>query len=114
MPEGLGLLRAGYVAPMTFRPPVSAHEVIAASVQSFLSAAALHLGESTADGQTLAQRDPQEAWKALVAANALIKQLEPMMHESFKASLTYLVERLAVLHPNVDFPVPEALVGGRS
>ena len=50
----------------------------------------------------------------LVAANALIKQLEPMMHESFKTSLTYLVERLAVLHPDIDFPVPEALVGGRS
>lgn len=95
-----------------FHAPVSVNEVIAASVQSFLAAAALHLGESTADGHTLPVRDPQEAWRALLAANALIAKLEPMMHESFKASATYLVERLAAQHPDAEFPVPVSLVGG--
>ena len=97
-----------------FRAPVSVNEVIAASVQSFLAAAALHLGESTADGQALAESDPQEAWRAILAAHALIHRLEPMMHESFKASLTYLTDRLAALHPDVEFPVPASLAGGQA
>lgn len=93
-----------------YREPVSANALIAASVQSLLAAAALHVGEATADGRTLPVKDPQEAWRALLAAGALIEKLEPMMHESFKASHTHLVERLAALHPEVEFPVPESLV----
>lgn len=97
---------------IAYREPVIVNEVIAGSLQSFLAAAALHLGETTADGRTLTERDPQEAWRALLAANALVRQMEPIIHESFTASLAYLAERLAAEYPDVEFPVPAPLVAG--
>lgn len=90
-----------------------AQTVIATSLESLLRAAALHLGEATAEGARLAAPDPQEAWRALLASEALITALDRLMHPAFQAELARLATRLAERHPALDFPVPASLTEGR-
>lgn len=91
-----------------------AREVIATSLESLLAAAALHLGEATASGARLAAPDPQEAWRALLAAEAVISALDRLMHPAFQAELARLAALLAERHPALALPVPASLAEGRS
>ena len=91
-----------------------AQEVIATSLESLLAAAALHLGEATAEGARLAAPDPQEAWRALLAADALISSLDRLVHPAFKGEMARLAALLAARHPALELPVPASLTEGRS
>lgn len=76
------------------------------ALQGFLSAASLHLGETASDGTRIEQADPQEAWKALLAADALLKALGPLAHADFRQAQAHLARRLAERHPTSEFPLP--------
>jgi hypothetical protein len=93
--------------------PFSVKDVIAFTLQGYLGAAALHLGETLADGSALAQPDPQEAWRALLAASGLLDALDRILHEDFRATFEHLLKRLAERHPDLEFPIPQALLAGR-
>ncbi|MDB5096931.1 MAG: hypothetical protein JWM80_1352 [Cyanobacteria bacterium RYN_339] len=88
---------------------------VLASLHGFLSAAALHLGEPSADGAKLAAPDPQEAWRALLAAVALADRLGPVMPPAelalVEAPLARLLERFAELHPDLPLATPGIVSG---
>ncbi|MFP5501271.1 MAG: hypothetical protein ACLGIN_02200 [Candidatus Sericytochromatia bacterium] len=88
--------------------------VIATSLESLLAAAALHLGEATAEGARLAGPDPQEAWRALLAADAMIQALDRLVHPAFKAETSRLAALLAARRPALALPVPASLTEDRS
>lgn len=97
-------------APVT---PFTVGEVVLTSLDALLSAAALNLGEAMPDGRTLDRPDAQEAWKAILAASGMLKHVGPLMKESAwrqaEERLQAVTSRLATLHPDTEFPVPEAL-----
>lgn len=90
--------------------PRSAKEVIALTLQGLLATAALHLGETLPDGTAIAERDPQEAWRALLSATALVRQFAPMLHEGFARTLETLLNRFAASYPTLELPVPSAML----
>lgn len=96
--------------------PFKVAEVVVTSLEALISAAALHLGDAMPDGCALgaADRDPNEAWFALLAASALVDQLGPMMdvglREGWQARLSGLAERLAQAYPQKEFPAPAPVV----
>ena len=100
-------------APMA---PFKVAEVVVTSLEALISAAALHLGDALPDGRALAvaDRDPGEAWFALLAAGALVDQLGPMMdvaiREGWQDRISGLAERLAEAHPHRQFPAPAPVV----
>lgn len=83
-------------------------QLTATAIDSFLSAAALHLGEPLPSGRTIAERDPVEAYLALVAASALLDQLGPVMNDDiklpFQAGLSNLAKLFATTYPRVRVP----------
>jgi hypothetical protein len=90
--------------------PFQVGELVATSIEGFLSAAALNLGEPMADGRKLAAPDPMEAWRALLSAAALLNTLSPLMSDGrlvpYQAGLAALCEQLAKAHPTTAFPMP--------
>ena len=95
-------------APDESVDPFSVGTLVATALDSFLSAAALHLGDALPSGRTLADRDATEAFLALVAASALLDQLGPVMNDDvklpFQAGLANLARRFAAQHPRVALP----------
>lgn len=93
--------------------PTRADEVAVRSLQAFLAAAAVHMGDALADGSKLLEGDPVEAWIALVSADALVTQLAPAMPddeaEGFRHTIQQLSERLVATFPEAQLPVPGPL-----
>jgi hypothetical protein len=93
--------------------PFVVGEVVATSLEALLSAAALHLGEAMPDGRKLAKTDPQEAWRALMAATGMLRYVGPLMDKAiadgYQATLQKRLALLAARHPNVEFPIPPDL-----
>lgn len=96
--------------------PFQVAEIVVTSLEALLSAAALHLGDAMPDGRGLPadQRDPVEAWFALLGAGALVDQLGPLMQaerrDGWRTRIAGLVERLAKAHPDRRFPAPAPVV----
>lgn len=94
----------------SFIAPVSAGEVLATSLEAFISVAALNLGDSTAEGQRLEQPEPREAWFALMAASALLIELRPMLDEAiaeyYRVAVLGLLQRFAREHAELQVPAP--------
>lgn len=89
------------------QPELPVGDMIAQSIMTLLSAAALHLGERTTGGaQAPAQPDPDEAWRALLAAASLIRRMRPLLPEAVPARWQTLTSRLAATYPDREFPVP--------
>lgn len=90
--------------------PFSMAELVLTSLEGFLSGTHLHLGGALTDGGVLEKRDPQEAWRGLLAASALLNQFAPLMsHEvlvPYYNRLKALSEQLAKQHPTERFPAP--------
>lgn len=95
--------------------PFTVGQLVVSSIEAFFSAATLHLGEALPDGRRLPATDPMEAWRALLAASALLSQLGPLMAPEklmpYQAGLDYLLNQLATQHPTMAFPVPSWLTG---
>jgi hypothetical protein len=85
-------------------------ELVLTSIEGFLSGTHLHLGGALTDGGVLEKKDPQEAWRGLLAAGALLGQFAPMMNHEvlvpYYNRLKALSEQLAKQHPNERFPAP--------
>jgi hypothetical protein len=96
--------------------PFKVAEIVVTSLEALLSAAALHLGEALPDGRQLAvtERDPVEAWMALLSASALVEQMGRYMNETarkaFEGKLQALVDKLAAQHGDKQFPAPAPVV----
>lgn len=90
--------------------PAHVPAIAGAALQSFLAAASLHLGEPLADGTRLAAPDAQEAWKALLAADALLRALGPLASDEFKGAFAHLTRRFASQNPEGQFPLPPRFV----
>lgn len=96
--------------------PFKVAEVVVTSLEALISAAALHLGDAMPDGRGLPadQRDPVEAWFALLGAGALVDQLGPLMQaeirDAYRSRIEGLVDRLAKEHPARKFPAPAPVV----
>ncbi|MDB5095790.1 MAG: hypothetical protein JWM80_211 [Cyanobacteria bacterium RYN_339] len=96
--------------------PFKVAEIVVTSLEALLSAAALHLGEALPDGRQLApiERDPIEAWMALLSASALVEQMGRYMRDdlrqTFEGKLQALVTKLAANHADRQFPVPAPVV----
>lgn len=88
-------------------------EVIVTSLEALLSAAALNLGESLPDGRKLSLPDGMEAWRALLGAIGLLRYVGPLMDpavaKGYQATLQRLLEKIAAMYPNEDFPIPADL-----
>jgi hypothetical protein len=97
--------------------PFTVAEVVLTSLEALLSAARLHLGEAMADGRRLDQTDPQEAWRALLAASALVSHTGALMAPEAlaprQAELERLLALLAERHPSAQFAVPAHLLPSR-
>lgn len=93
--------------------PFSVAEMVVTSLEAFMSAAALNLGEATPDGRNLAAPDALEAWRALLAATGLLNQFSPMMNETllvpYQAGLAHLLQTFVARHPDLEVPVPSWL-----
>ena len=48
--------------------PFTVGQLVLTSLETFFSAASLHLGDALPDGRKLDATDPQEAWRAVLAA----------------------------------------------
>lgn len=85
-------------------------QVIGESIDALLLAAALHLGEATPDGRRLARPSGDEAWRALLAASAMIHavgpMMEPMVASRYAAALQANLELLKRRFPQREFTVP--------
>jgi hypothetical protein len=96
--------------------PFSVGQLVLTSLEAFLNAAALHLGDALPDGRRLDATDPQEAWRALLGASALLNQFGPLMKGDklvpYEAGLAHLLERLGQAYPDARFPAPAWLVNG--
>lgn len=90
--------------------PHTVGEVVGTSLDAFLTAAALHLGEPDRNGKHIQQPDPIEAWIAMISASALLMQLRPIMTDAMRApyeqALRQLADRFAAQHPDVRVPAP--------
>lgn len=95
------------------QPELNVGQLVADAINAFLSAAALHLGESTGQGGTVAQPNPTEAWLALMGASALVSELSPHMAEPmrqyFAQALDGLLHKFAERHPDELLPLPGLL-----
>lgn len=89
-------------------PEVAA--LAALTLQSFLTAAALHLGQALPDGTRLPHPDAHEAWRALLAADALVRALAPWLDDAFRRALQDLAAAFALAHPTLAVPAPDAPV----
>jgi hypothetical protein len=96
--------------------PFTVGQLVLTSLETFFSAASLHLGDALPDGRKLEQTDPQEAWRALLAASALVNQFAPLMTDDrlvpYQAGLEHLLQRLGETYPNARFAAPAWLVEG--
>lgn len=96
--------------------PFKVAEIVVTSLEALISAAALHLGEALPDGRKLseAERDPVEAWMALLSASALVEQMGRYMRDdlrqTFEKRVTGLVEQLAAKYGDRQFPAPAPVV----
>ncbi|MNX46370.1 hypothetical protein D3C86_769090 [compost metagenome] len=95
------------------QPELHVGQLVADAINAFLSAAALHLGESTAQGSRVAQANPTEAWLALMGASALVGELSPHMAESmrqyFSQALDALLLTFGERFPDEVLPLPGLL-----
>ena len=95
------------------QPELHVGQLLADAINAFLSAAALHLGESTGQGGKVAQPSPTEAWLALMGASALVSELSPHMAEAmrqyFRQSLDALLLKFAERFPDEVLPMPGLL-----
>lgn len=93
--------------------PFTVGEVVLTSLDALTSAAALHLGEAMPGGGRLERPDPQEAWKAILAASGMLHHVGALMQPEALARaesrLQAVARRLASLHPDAEFPVPEGI-----
>lgn len=91
-------------------------EVVVTSLEAFISAATLNLGGQLPDGRALpvAEQDPIEAWFALLAAGGLMDSLGAMMQaelrDNFKSRISEQADKLALMYPQKQFPVPAPVV----
>ncbi|MDB5096225.1 MAG: hypothetical protein JWM80_646 [Cyanobacteria bacterium RYN_339] len=96
--------------------PFTVGQLVLTSLESFFSAASLHLGDALPDGRKLDATDPQEAWRALLAASALLNQFAPLMADNrlvpYQAGLEHLLQRLGQAYPEARFAAPAWLVEG--
>lgn len=96
--------------------PFTVGQLVLTSLESFFSAASLHLGDALPDGRKLEATDPQEAWRALLAASALVNQFAPLMTDDrlvpYQAGLEHLLQRLGETYPDARFAAPAWLVEG--
>lgn len=85
-------------------------QMVVDAINTFLSAASLHLGDATASGERVAVPRASEAWLALMGASALIEELSGQMSESvqthFRQTLDGLLRRFAERFPDEEVPVP--------
>lgn len=85
-------------------------QVIGESIDALLLAAALHLGESTPDGRRVARPDADEAWRAILAAGAMVHavggMMDPLVASRYAAALQANLELLKRRFPHREFPVP--------
>lgn len=85
-------------------------QVIGESIDALLLAAALHLGEATPDGRRVARPNADEAWRAILAASAMIHavgdMMEPLVASRYAAALQANLELLKRRFPNREFPIP--------
>jgi hypothetical protein len=94
----------------TYAAPFDMGALVLTAIEGFLSGAALHLGETLPDGRGLEKRDPQEAWRGLMAAGALLAQFAPLMDAAalapYQARLVAGTRAIAQQFPDVEFRVP--------
>lgn len=92
------------------QPELHVGQLVADAINAFLSAAALHLGESTGQGGNVVQPSPTEAWLALMGASALVSEISPHMAEPmrqyFRQALDKLLLTFAERFPDEVVPVP--------
>lgn len=92
------------------QPELHVGQLVADAINAFLSAAALHLGDSTAAGGHVPQASPTEAWLALMGASALVSELSPHMAEPmrryFRQALDSLLVTFAERYPDEVVPLP--------
>jgi hypothetical protein len=69
------------------------------AVQMCLSAASLHLGDSDERGRRLAAPEPGDAWLAILAADALIDALLPLLDSETATALGQSLGRLVAAFP---------------
>jgi hypothetical protein len=92
--------------------PFKVATVIVTALEALISAAALNLGEALGGNRVLApgERDPHEAWIALLSVSTLLDTLGPLMHaetrESYQARVAGLAGLLASQYPETPFAVP--------
>jgi hypothetical protein len=93
-----------------FVPPFQVGELLVTSLDGFLTAAALHMGDKLADGRGLERTDPTEAWLALLGATGLLLELAPVLANEIKlpyqAILADLLKRYAEAFPDRSVPLP--------
>lgn len=94
--------------PILAEPAPDVATLAALTLQGFLTAAGLHLGEEAPQAPRLARPDPQEAWRALLAADALCRALDPWLNDAFRVALQRLARRFAERHPGLAVPLPGA------
>jgi hypothetical protein len=84
------------------------------AVHMCLSAAALHLGEPDDRGRRLAAPQPQAAWLAILAADALTDALLPHLDadtaDGLGRSLGQLMAKFAARYPTFQAPLPPTLL----
>lgn len=96
--------------------PFKVAEIVVTSLEALISAAALHLGEQLPDGRQLpeAERDPIEAWMAILGASSLVDQLGRYMRDdlrqTFETRVQGLTEALATRYGDRPFPAPAPVV----
>lgn len=83
------------------------------AVQMCLSAARLHLGEPDERGRRLAAPEPQGAWLAILAADALIDALLPLLDTetatNVGAALGQVLAAFPARYPTYQAPLPPTL-----
>ena len=91
-------------------PDLKVGQLVADAINAFLSAAALHLGETTPDGERVSEANPAEAWLALMGASALVGELAEHMADPMRAyfqqTLDTLLMRFAERFPGEEVPAP--------
>jgi hypothetical protein len=93
---------------------LSAGTLAGQAVHMCLSAAALHLGEADERGRRLAAPQPQAAWLAIIAAEALTDALLPHLDadtaDGLGRSLGQLMAKFSARYPTYQAPLPPTLL----